>query len=131
MAKRFNLVIDRSKWLRGSASHLMLHNGCGCVIGHYLVAKGVPAERLYCKYGFGGLEDFEDKMAELGDFQEDEGELYFQTNPEADMLIGVNDGDPRSIHDQHVTPVDTDAQREAVLIRLMKGIGCNLKFVGA
>lgn len=126
----FKLTIRRRKWLRGQASMLMLPNGCGCVIGHYLAAKGVPKKSLYYHYGFGEwLEPFAHKLFRLGEFEDDDGSPYFHTTHECDEIIGVNDGDPRSIHDFHVAPVDNDQQREAVLVRLMKAIGCRLEFV--
>lgn len=125
------IAIDRGKWLRGEASHLMTADGCGCVIGHYLEAVGVPRDIIQYRYGFvAALEPFADKFFELGEFEDDEGERYFRPTPECDRLIGVNDGDPRSIHDQFVQPVNNDKQREAVLIRLMKDIGCRLSFFG-
>lgn len=127
------LTIKRDKWLRGSASHMWLgsaEDGCGCLIGHYLIAKGVPAEIIAYHYGFvAALEPFGDKFAELGEWQDDEGQPFFQPNTECNYLIGVNDGDPRSVHDRYVRPVNNDKQREAVLTRLMKGIGCRLRFV--
>lgn len=125
------LTIDRNRWLRGSASHLMTRDGCGCVIGHYLLACGVPKEVIAYRYGFGeALVPFGSAISTLGEFEDDDGKPFFRTTPECDQIIGVNDGDPRSIHDFHVSPVNNDAQREAVLIRLMRGIGCKLKFVG-
>lgn len=129
-AAPMRLDIERSKWLRGSASHLMTADGCGCVIGHYLVAKGVPREVINYRYGFiAALEPFAANFPELGEFEDDDGERYFHPTFECDYLIGVNDGDPRSVHDQYVAPVYNDTQREAVLIRLMKKIGCRLRFV--
>lgn len=124
-----DLVIKRKKWLRGAASHLMTADGCGCVIGHYLAAKGVPVDILRYHYGFvKALEPFAGNFPELGEFEDDEGEPYFHTTPECEMLIGVNDSDPRSIHDQFVDPVYNDRQREAILVRVMKQIGCRLRF---
>jgi len=124
------LTIPRRKWLRGEASMLMLPGGCGCVIGHYLAAKGVPKRSMYYHYGLGEwLEPFARKVYQLGEFEPDGDALWFHPTPECDQLVGVNDGDPRSIHDFHVAPVDNDKQREAVLIRLMKRIGCKLVFV--
>lgn len=129
------LRIRRSKWLRGSASHLFTADGCGCIIGHYLVAKGVPKEKLYYNYGFGAhLEPYEGKMDALGEFIDDEWQPYFSPTfsptETCNDLIWVNDGDLGSIHDFHVAPINNDQQREAVLIRLMAKIGCELKFVG-
>lgn len=125
-----DLTIERTKWLRGAASHMMTADGCGCVVGHYLVAKGVPVGVLQYHYGFvKALEPFAVHFPELGEFQDDEGEPYFCPTHECDELIGVNDNDPRSVHDQYVSPVTNDKQREAVLIRLMKRIGCRLRFV--
>lgn len=128
--KLFRLTIKREQWLRGSASHMMRGNGCGCVIGHYLVAKGVPEAILAFHYGFvAALEPFASSFSELGEFEDDEGSPYFRPTLECDYLIGVNDNDPRSIHDRYVRPVNNDKQREAVLIRLMRQIGCRLEFV--
>lgn len=125
-----NLTIRRDKWLRGSASHLMTGDGCGCVIGHYLLAKGVPKEIILNHYGFvAGLEPFAGNFPELGEFVDDEGEPYFRTTLDCDYLIGVNDGDPRSIHDRYVHPVNNDRQREAVLLRLMAKMNCRLRFI--
>jgi hypothetical protein len=110
---------------------MMTADGCGCVIGHYLVAKGVPVDILKYHYGFvAALEPFAENFFELGEFEDDEGEPYFRPTLDCDYLIGVNDGDPRSIHDQYVQPINNDKQREAVLIRLMKQIGCRLRFTG-
>lgn len=126
----FRLTIRRKKWLRGAASHLMIDKGCGCVIGHYLVAKGVPAALLRYHYGFiAAIQPFAKKFPELGEFEDDCGFPYFRTTPECEQIIGVNDGDPCSIHDFHVAPVNNDKQREAALIRLMRNIGCKLEFV--
>ena len=125
------LTIKRSKWLRGQASMLMLPDGCGCVIGHYMAAVGVPKKLMHYHYGFGAqFEPYSEAMVQLGEFVPDEDGLYFSTTPECDQAIGVNDGDPRSIHDFHVAPVDNDAQREAVLIRIFAQMDCDLVFVG-
>jgi hypothetical protein len=127
-----NLTIDRIKWLRGSASMLMKRDGCGCVIGHYLVAQGVPKEVLYDHYGFDAyLQPFDIKMVALGEFESDANgiNVSFRPTSECDQIVGVNDGDPRVVHNRTVAPVTNDKQREAVLIRLMKKIDCKLRFV--
>jgi hypothetical protein len=109
---------------------MMTNDGCGCVIGHYLVAKGVPAALLQYHYEIlKDLEPYAETFPELGGFEDDEGGPYFRPTPECGELIAVNDGDHRWIHGRRITPVDNDRQREVVLIRLMKNIGCQLRFV--
>lgn len=108
------LTIQRSKWRRGGASgtYLLASDGMMCCLGFDALACGLPAariERVAEPYDIVGKDDFEE-YAKSPRFFDDDG--YVSQSELVHRAIDINDG-----------AYDSEAEREAALIPVLKALG--------